>query len=246
LDVIASLIRDFDPAKPHFHATEIYNESWLVKAVLNQSSNLKGVDFPLSFMDKSTWFSEAYLPTAFAPRQRGDKLGEARTHADGVIGHFTIGDKGRADLHLDPRASQFTVVEAKMSSPLSSGTSNAPGYDQAARNVACMAETLQRAKLPAAKLDRISFVVIAPAEKIREGTFASLMTIESIREKVRQRVAAYGGTLDQWKQDWFDPLADVIELHSLSWEDALVYIGDFDREAAQRLLAFYEQCLLFN
>jgi hypothetical protein len=34
------------------------------------------------------------MASAFLPQSRGDKLGENYTHADGVIGHFSIGDSG--------------------------------------------------------------------------------------------------------------------------------------------------------
>ena len=40
----------------------------------------------------------------FMSRFRGDRLAEARTHADGVLGHFAIGDPGTAALSLTPRA----------------------------------------------------------------------------------------------------------------------------------------------
>ena len=67
-------------------------------------------------------------------------------HANGVIGHFSIGDEGKADLKLLPEATQFLVLEAKMFSGLSPTVNNARYYDQAARNVACMAEVLCRAE----------------------------------------------------------------------------------------------------
>lgn len=246
LDVFAELLDGFDPEHPHFHATEIFNESWLVKAVLHRASTLTDYKFPLSFADGATWFSEAYLPTAFAPRYQGDNLSEARTHADGVIGYFSIGDNAKADLHLSKNARQFTVVEAKIHSPLSPGVSNAPGYDQAARNVACMAETLCRAQLPASRLTDLAFTVLAPADAIQAGTFSYLVTAESIRMKVRERVASYEGELDQWYREWFEPTLDVIRLQILSWEDTLTWIGQSDEEAERTLQVFYEKCLLYN
>jgi hypothetical protein len=246
LEIIAELLDEFDSGQPHFHATEIFNESWLIKAVLHRASTLNDRQRPLSFAEGATWFSEAYLPTAFAPRHRGDKLSEARTHADGVIGHFSVGDNAKGDLHVKRDARQFKVVEAKIHSPLSSGVSNAVGYDQAARNVACIAESLSRAKLPVSRLDDLSFIVLAPAEAIQSGTFSNLVTTESIGRKVRERVASYEGALDQWLQDWFEPTLDAIRLHVLSWEDALAWIGQSDPEAERVLWAFYEKCLLYN
>ena len=71
------------------------------------------------------WFSEAWLPSAFLPRYRGDPLAESRTHADGVMGHFAIGDRGAVDLALRPDAGQFVVIEAKIAGRLSPGVKNA-------------------------------------------------------------------------------------------------------------------------
>jgi len=246
VEIITELLDGFDPDHPHFHATEIFNESWLVKAVLHRASTLANHQSPLSFADGATWFSEAYLPTAFAPRYRGDRLSEARTHADGVIGHFSIGDNAKADLHLKGDARQFTVVEAKIHSPLSTGITHDPGYDQAARNVACMAEALSRAQLPVSQLEHFSFIVLAPAEAIEAETFSNLVTAESVRMKVRDRVTKYEGDLEPWYREWFEPVLDAISLQTLSWEDTLAWIGQSDQEAERALQAFYEKCLLFN
>jgi hypothetical protein len=246
MEILVDMIQDFNPEEPHFHAAEIFNESWLVKAVLQQASALPTSDLPLSFLPHATWFSEAYLPTAFSPRYRGDNLAEARTHADGVIGHFTVGDSAKADFHLKAGARQFVVVEAKMGSPLSPGTSNAPGYDQAARNVACMAEALHLADLPAGTMERLAFVVLAPASHIEVGTFSAEMTVGSIRGKVQARVDSYEGALDGWQRGWFEPLIAAVELHTLSWKQAIAWIGTCNKVAAHSLQAFYEKCLAFN
>ena len=44
-----------------------------------------------------------------------------------------------------------------MWSKLSPSTTNAPGYDQAARTVACIAETLKRADIKPQQMKRLSF-----------------------------------------------------------------------------------------
>jgi hypothetical protein len=75
----------------------------------------------------------ARLPSPFLARSRRDPLGESWTHADGAVGHFTVGSIGKGDLALEPPATQFIVVEAKMFSGRSPGVKNAPRFDQAAR-----------------------------------------------------------------------------------------------------------------
>lgn len=246
MHIIADLIEHFDPDNPNFRPTEIYNESWLLKGLLHQVSQTDLSASPLSFSPGATWFSEALLPTAFRARYRGDKLAEARTNADGVIGQILIGEKGKADLELAPDAAQFVVVEAKINAPLASGTSHAPGFDQAARNVACMAEVLRRANRPPHEMEKLAFIVLAPQRSIAAGRFSRELDPAGMRGKIRDRVAAYDGDLDDWYDEWARPTLASISVHALSWERAIHDLGEMKAEAARSLQAFYELCLDFN
>ena len=109
------------------------------------------------------------MPSAFLARHRGDPLAENWTHADGVLGHFTIGNQGKADLSLRHDATQFLVLEAKMFSELSSGVTSAGHFDQAARNVACIAEVFHRANVQPRPKTQIGFYVLAPDSQIKQG-----------------------------------------------------------------------------
>ena len=246
MDLLSELISSFDPSNPHFRPTELYNESWLMKIVAHQASTIPDPAFPLGFVPGSTWFSEALLPTAFHARFQGDPRSEARTNADGVIGHIRIGAKAKADLELEPHATQFTVVEAKVGSPLSKGTSNAKYFDQAARNVACMAEAIARAGKEPSRFDRLDFVVLAPQYSIEKGTFSDEMRRSSIEEKVRKRVDTYDGELDRWFEQSFAPLMDVIQLRALSWENAIEWVREYKPEVADQLTEYYDLCLKFK
>jgi len=217
-----------------------------MKIVAHQVSTVPDPAFPLGFLPGSTWFSEALLPTAFHARFQGDPRSEARTNADGVIGHIRIGVKAKADLELEPHATQFTVVEAKVGSPLSKGTSNAKYFNQAARNVACMAEVIARAGKEPSKFDRLEFVVLAPQYSIEKGTFSDEMRRSSIEEKVRKRVDAYDRELYRWFEQSFVPLMDVIELRALSWEDAIAWIREHRPGVAEQLSEYYDLCLKFK
>src|SRR4030042_4190311 len=124
LDGIFSLINAAESENANFPLTLIYNEGWLLRLVLDWYSKHKLLDHPLLFQPKATWFSEALLPSPFRARYRGDTRAEARTHADGVVGHFIVGEAGKADIHLKADANQFVVIEAKIHSPLSGGTRN--------------------------------------------------------------------------------------------------------------------------
>jgi hypothetical protein len=246
MDLVADLITSFDPEDPHFRPTEIYNEGWLLRALLHAASRLDDQPFPLSFAPGAAWFSEALLPTAFKARYRGDPLAETRTNADGVIGHILVGEKGKADLELKPAVEQFVVVEAEIGSPLSSGIRNASYFDQAARSVACIAESLRRAARRPSDVDRLAFVVLAPQSAIDAGTFAEEMDPASIRSKVDRRISEYEGTLDEWYSRWFEPTMAEIDLLSLSWEAAISWVEDSDSATGTAVIDFYQRCLDVN
>ena len=246
MNIIANLIEQFDPEKPNFRPTEIYNENWMLKAFLHQASKADLTDSPLSFFDGAGWFSEALLPSAFQARYRDDPLAETRTNADGVIGHFRIGEKTKADFELNSDPRQFVVVEAKIGSPLSSGTKNAPEFDQGARNVACIAEVLYRAdKLPA-DLEQLAFIVLAPEYSIKAGSFSAEMEIQGMRRKIHNRVSKYDGMLDEWCENWVEPTLALITISSVSWEQAIKDLRRDNPEAADSLQEFYELCLKFK
>lgn len=198
----------------------------------------------LAFEPGARWYSEALLPSRFLPRTRGDSLAESFTHADGVIGHFSVQSGSRGDAVLEAVPGQFIVTEAKLGSSLSAGTKNAPSFDQAARNVACMAHMLAVAGVSPVSLKRLGFYVLAPRRQIDAGVFGDLSSRSSIEAKVGQRVAAYGGAHDSWFQEFFLPLLERIEVAAIAWEQVLATLPP-TRERAE-LERFYAQCLLFN
>src|SRR5688572_11739872 len=130
LERVHALLDTCTTDAPLFPPTQLYNEGWLLRLILDWYATHPGTNSPLMFSAQARWFSEALLPSAFLPRYRGDQLAESRTHADGVIGHFTIGHRGKADLSLTSSAIQLVVCEAKMFSGLSSNVKNASYFDQ--------------------------------------------------------------------------------------------------------------------
>ena len=92
----------------------------------------------------------------------------------------------------------------------------------------------------------MDFIVLAPHYSIEKGTFSEEMELDSIRSKVKQRVAEYEGQLDEWYSSQFEPAIQSVRLHSLSWESALEWIGSHKADAAEKLDEFYKLCLEFN
>ena len=211
----------------------------MLRLILDWAQQHAPPSHPLAFLPDARWYSEALLWSQFLARWRGDKLAENCTHADGVVGHFDVGGTSKGGLTLRESATQFVVVEAKMLSKLSSRTTNATGYDQAARTVACIAETLKRADIELQDMERLAFFVAAPRDRIDNGVFGDMVTKASIRQRVQNRVDAYRGDRNEWFDQWFIPTLDAIDLGVLSWEELLEGLDPSYR-------AFYDQCLLHN
>ena len=244
-DRIGGMLRSAGGESPRFPPTVLYNENWMLRLVLEwlvdrQASSL------LPVATGVTWYSEALLPSAFLARSRGDALAESYTHADGVVGHFEIGGKGKGDLVVSPGAEQLTVIEGKMSSRLSKGVSNASYFDQAARNVACIAEVLRLSDRCPLEVTHLSFHVVAPQNQISSGVFGDLVTKESIEQKVGRRVEEYDGERDEWLEKWFLPTLEHVTVGVLSWEEILTEVASEDEELGRRFAEFYERCLKFN
>lgn len=227
--------------------TELYNEGWMLRLTLDWFASHPDVDHLLAVPSDAVWYSEALLASRFLPRERGDQLAESYTHADGAIGHFGIGGSGAGDLVLLAGARHFVVTEAKLQSKLSSGTKNASGYDQAARNVACMAHILSVKGPRPEKMDRLGFAVLAPASQISLGVFEKELTKESLRAKVEARVATYRDSArDAWFTDWFLPTLDQVQVVAVSWEEIADVIGEVAPDGSDAFRVFYQRCLAYN
>src|SRR3990172_7415404 len=242
INLLESLARE----TPHFPPTILYNEGWLLRIILEwfATHHIKG--HPLTMLEGSSWFSEALLPSAFLARYKGDPLAEASTHVDGVIGHFSIGKTGKADLSLQPDARQFVVLEAKLFSGLASKVKNASYFDQAARSVACIAEVLCRANREPARLDRLGFYLLAPASQMSKHVFTRFLSKDSINDKVEQRVGEYQGDKGQWFSEWFQPTLKQMKIQPIRWEELIQAIKKNDQEAGEAIESFCQRCVKYN
>jgi hypothetical protein len=246
LKVVSDLIIGCETESTVFPPTDLYNEGWLLRIILEWFSKQDTADHELSFSYRCKWFSEARLPTQFKATSRKDQLYETWTHADGVIGHIIVGGIGKTDTSLAGDATHLVITEAKMFSRLSAGVKNASYFNQAARYVACIAELLCRANRNPDNLTRLGFCLLAPAETIGYGWFQKPLDKADIRQRVERRVQAYQGQKDHWFEDWFLPTLYRMEIGCLSWESVLNYISSFDKEYSIDLEYFYQKCLAFN
>ena len=138
---------------------------------------------------------------------------------------MVIGDAALADTRLAEGATQFIVIEAKLFSSLSPGVTNAGYFDQAARNVACMAQVLFKAQRRPEQLRSLGFFVLAPSEQVKRGIFEGALSKGSIQGKVTQRVKEYPSPdlekKEEWRRNWFLPTLDRMEIECLSWDAKL-------------------------
>jgi hypothetical protein len=243
---IKAMLDACEAGEPPFPPSLLFNEGWLLRVVLDWFARHGGDRYPLSPRPGARWFSEAWLPSAFLPRYRGDRLAESRSHADGVLGHFTIGDPGTAGLSLLPDGRQLVVFEAKLFARLSAGVKNAPFYDQAARTVACMAEVLRRADRSPEEMEEFALLILAPRARIDDGAFSWEASPEAIYRKVRRRIEDYAGQRDDWFREAFVPACRRVEVRSLAWEEIIEMIAFHRPEDGQIIDSFYGRCLHFN
>jgi hypothetical protein len=233
------------PTSP-FPPSELFSEGWMLRLLLDAHSNGHG-GLPVPITANAVWHSEARLSSPFQRSHQGDPYAETHTHVDGVIGQFGFRPGTTAGFHLAPDATQFVVIEAKMGSKLAPGTAKAPWYDQAARNVTAMAWTLAQAGLDPCGLDSLSFVVIAPRDRIdKEPTFASYMDLGSIEDKVRRRIDLYRNddpgrhrNLVEFRDTVLRRFLKALDLQLVSWEDT---IADASLDKRPNLTAFYGRC----
>lgn len=242
---ICSMLQASATDSPVFPPIVFYNEGWLLRLVLDWYSRHRAAKHPLSFRDNARWFSEAWLPSAFLARHRPDRLAESWTHADAAIGHFRIGNGGKANLSLLADATSLIIIEAKMFSRLSQRVTNAEYFDQAARTVACIAEILRRADRSPEHVTDLGFCVLVPQSQIARGAFKEVDP-GSIQAKVERRVKEYDGAKDQWFSDWFGPTLGRIDIRIMSWEELLATIRRHDAPAGNALDGFYKKCVEFN
>src|SRR6266496_1659029 len=175
LDDITRILSESGSSRAVLPPTVLFNEAWMLRLVLDWCSKHPEAITALRFLPESRSYSEALLPSRFFSEASGDRLGEGYTHADAVIGHFRMRQGGRGDIEITETGTQLVVVEAKMGSLLSPGTTNARSYNQAARNIACIAKLVGDAGRPATEYARLGFFVLAPEQRIREGAFAALL-----------------------------------------------------------------------
>jgi hypothetical protein len=165
--------------------TILFNEGWMVRVLVAVSIEYRINLEHVSFSDNPCWFSEGLLPSPFLSDKVQRGCGESHTHADMIIGDIKFDQKFECpkggEVSLEKSAQTFGVIEAKMNSPLSMGTTNAPNYCQTSRNVACIAHMTK--DIPTCK--HTFFGVVAPECKIE--SIRPLVEKEFMTQQIAER-----------------------------------------------------------
>ena len=165
--------------------SEVFNETWMLRLTLalihDYAKGFKKNPL-LDLIQKAVqrrWVSEGGLEPAFKK--------EGTTWTDAILGDVRLrgesaanNEKAKAEVNkrkieladISNNNASVVIVEAKMGSELASGITNADDYNQAARNIACLATLLMKT-LPnkddsKALAEKSAFYVFAPKSKIDE------------------------------------------------------------------------------
>jgi hypothetical protein len=249
LDQVTELLQRCGSNEGVMPPTQLYNEGWMLRLTLNWFDRHRDLEHALAFREGSVWYSEALLGSRFFGETRGDSRAEGWTNADGVIGHFRLRPGGRGDIELLPDARQLIVLEAKLGSGLSGGVKNARRFNQAARNVACIAHHLEKARRPPEALESLAFYLVAPESRINQGLFKEFLELDGpngIRACVAERVRSFAPKHDEWHADYFERTLVRAAICPITWESIISYIRRVDAGDAASLQMFYDRCRQFN
>jgi|SRR5690554_3160275 len=234
----------------------IYNETFLLSLIMfwfNKQSNFivnsdldRKICKALQLIDdEARFYTRATLETPFKVRKKGEKdpLAEASSNVSAVCGHFNVlYGKKKERIVLKQNAKQFIVLETTLDKQLKKGTKKFKTYNQIARDVGCMIQSLSR--LENKFLDHLGLFVIAPEQILKHESFRTYTYKPNIEELVIKRQEGYFENLDF--VELFQKLFQRIDVDCISYEDILRYIKKNDSYYSEKLLGFYEICLRFN
>lgn len=214
--------------------SEVYNETWLLRMVLACIHDYKG-DFVtgdakikkvLEKIQKAVckhWISEGGLEPAFEQ--------EGTTWTDAILGNVKICNNNKRGVEVEIRdpSTGVIIIEAKMGSELSSGITNSSNYNQAARNIACLAKLLNKEKVSKKIISESAFVLFAPKSKLEEwkSKNAPQQLIDGAWKIIECQTRTRKGNCDS---DTFKSIVGDIINNSiaLSWDDVIDAIEPSD------------------
>ncbi|MBO6793536.1 MAG: hypothetical protein JJ895_06480 [Balneolaceae bacterium] len=236
MKAIFELISTLQGDAHRLNPTEIYNEGWMTRLLVYHSVEEKLTVKDIAFGELSNWTSEGLISSPFV---FADKYREGYTHADMALGDFSINFEQRGEIIVNDDAKLFGIIEAKMGSPLSKGTTNAPNYNQASRNIACIAYNTRDTNINS------FFGVVAPLSTLDKHEVAEKLKSSFYARQIEDRYDMYEEENAIWESKgevYWRVLA--MQTFMISYEE---WIEAFDgKECHNELNEFYSQCLKWN
>ncbi len=237
----------------------IYNEDYLLRLIMfwfmQQNHFIVNSDLDRKICkafqladERARSYTYATIETPFKVRKKGEKdpLAEASSQVSGVNGHFTVlYGKKKERVVLLKDAKQFIVLEVTLNKPLKKGTKKFKNYNQIARDVACMIQTLSHLENPF--LDNLGLFVVAPEKVLEMEIFKTYTYKPNIEELITNRIKAYGDNEDKKALlELFQRLFQRIDVDCLAYEDIIRFITKNDSHYGERINGFYSQCLKYH
>jgi len=179
---IVDIIKTIDTENPGINPTVIYNEGWMTRLLVYESIQEKIQLSDIDFGKISNWTSEALISSPFV---KANTHREGYTHADMALGDFSVNFNERGEIIVPKNAKVFGIIEAKMGSNLSQGTTHFKDYNQASRNLACIASNTCDINC------KIFFYVAAPEKKISEHEIKKQIDLRIMIDQIVFRFKEY-------------------------------------------------------
>ncbi len=233
---LLEIIKTLNSNEPNLNPTEIYNEGWMTRLLVYESIKekikLKGIDYKKI----KYWTSEALISSPFV---KDDKYREGYTHADMALGDFSVDFNTRGQIKILKNAKIFGIMEAKMGSNLSKGTKYFKNYNQASRNLACIAYNTMGTNC------EIFFYVVAPENKIKQHEINKQIDLQTMIDQISLRFKDYS---DEFKKDHKMDLiifkASQCKVQAISYEEWILKV--MDEESRKFLTEFYNKAKHWN
>ena len=217
---LLEIINTLDSNKPNINPTEIYNEGWMTRLLVYESIIEKIKLRDIDFKSISYWTSEALISSPFVKTK---KYKEGYTHADMALGDFSVDFTERGEIKISKSAKVFGIIEAKMGSNLSPGTTHFKDYNQASRNLACIAYNTRNIKC------EIFFYVVAPEKKLIEHEIKKQIDLKTMLDQISFRFKEYSEEFKKEQQmDLIISKARQCKVQTISYEEWLEKFTDYN------------------
>ena len=231
----AEKIQALNSLTEEINPTIIYNEGWMIRLLVIESmiEKLKIKDINFGLLASKKWSSEALIASPFIDTKENR---EGYTHADLIMGDFSVNYEARGEVILDENPEVLGIIEAKMGSNLSQGTSNAKDiYNQASRNVCCLSYVTKNNPIC-----ELFFVVSAPNATIKKHEIERQVKRENILEQIENR---FKHSKETYKPE-IKKQVEKCKLVIISYGE---WIAELQNIEVQKMLgSFYNECLKYN